>query len=438
MNIDALKIIKPIGCPCGREHTAALNDVIIGSGAIQKLPESVAQLGAKKVFLMADRNTYRAAGEKAAALLSESGIPYTCYVIDEDHPKPHEATVGSFVMHYDYSCDIIVAAGSGVINDCAKILASTAKLPYIIVATAPSMDGYASASSSMERDGVKISLDTKCPDVIIGDTDILCKAPMNMLLAGLGDILAKYTALCDWRIAHIITGEYYCESVAELVRTSIKKCVDNAEGLINRDLTAVEAVFEAMVVSGLSMAYAGVSRPASGIEHSLSHICDMRNLAFGTAGDLHGIQCAIGTLIGIRYYEKLKTVTPDRKKALAYARDFNYSEWSKTLIDFVGIGGESMVKSENKEHKYDTAAHGERLQRLLENWDIILEIIDEELPELHKLESLYDRIGMPKSLTDIGIDEDTLPTIYAATKDIRDKYVQSRLMWDLGVIDELQ
>lgn len=433
MNITGLDVIKKQGCACGREHTFNIDDVIIGSGAVKRLPEVISRYSAKKVFVMSDRNTYKAAGERVLAILSDAGIDYTSYTLDEDHPKPHEATVGSFILHFDRACDIIVAVGSGVINDSAKFLAAIGNKPYVIVATAPSMDGYASESSSMERDGVKISIDNKCADVIIGDTDILREAPMPMLLAGLGDIIAKYTAICDWRISNLVIGEYYCEDIAKLVRGSIKKCVDNARGLVAREPAAVEAVFEAMVLSGISMIFAKMSRPASGVEHSISHICDMRALEFGTPSDLHGIQCAIGTLIGVKTYEKLKNITPNREKALEYAGSFDYSEWSETLVRFVGKGGESMVKLEAKEHKYDLKKHSERLERIIAGWDTIKEIIEAELPSARELEELFDAVGMPKTLGEIGIDESLLPLTYAATRDIRDKYVQSRLLWDLGI-----
>ena len=203
-------------------------------------------------------------------------------------------------MHFDKSCDVVVGVGSGVINDVCKILSNATGNPYIIVGTAPSMDGYASATSSMSRDGVKVSLNSRCADVIIGDTDILKTAPDHMLRSGLGDMLAKFVSIAEWRIAHLITGEYYCEEVAQLIRTALKKCVDNAEGLLKREDAAVEAVFEGLVIGGVAMAYAGTSRPASGVEHYISHVLDMRGMEFGTPVDLHGTQCAVGTLIAVK------------------------------------------------------------------------------------------------------------------------------------------
>lgn len=206
-------------------------------------------------------------------------------------------------MHYDTKCDLIIAVGPGVINDIGKFLSKLTKTSYIIVATAPSMDGYASATSSMAMDGLKISLHTKCPDVIIGDTDVLKNAPIRMLQAGIGDMLAKHVSICEWRIAHLLIGEYYCEYVADLVRSALKKCVENAYGVLKREPEAVKAVFDGLIICGRAMEYAGISRPASGVEHYISHVWDMRGLEFGTKTDLHGIQCAIVTLVATPIYE---------------------------------------------------------------------------------------------------------------------------------------
>ena len=411
--------------------------IYAGKGALNKLPLLVKAFGGKKVFVLADVNTYRAAGEKVCKLLEENDIRYTSYIVPDKVPEPDEHTVGSVIMHFDVTCDLVVGVGSGVINDVGKILSNVAHVPYFIVGTAPSMDGYASASSSMSRDGLKISLPSKRADIIIGDTDILKEAPDRMLQAGLGDMLAKYVSICEWRIAHIITGEYYSEDIAELVREALKRCVENAEGLLKRDEQAIEAVFMGLVTSGLAMAYAGVSRPASGVEHYFSHVWDMRGLEFGTSVDLHGIQCGVGTLLASRLYEQMKQIKPDKEKALTYAADFDYAKWSQELRTFLGKGAEAMIALEEKEQKYNVECHQKRLEIILEHWDEILKIMDEELPSGAEIEKLLDTIGAPKAVTEMGIEEELLPTTFKATKDIRDKYVLSRLAWDLGVIDEL-
>ncbi len=423
-------------CSCGREHFFTPKHVLTEGGAINKLPLFIAEFGAKKPFILADKNTFNVAGEKVLSVLEKSGIAYSKYVYSSGEIEPDEASAGSAIMHFDNSCDLVIAVGSGVINDIGKILANVTSLPYFIVGTAPSMDGYASFTSSMSMDGLKVSLPSKCPEVIIGDIDVLKNAPMKMLQAGLGDMLAKYVSLAEWKIANEILGEYYCERVALLVKTALNRCVSNADGLLNRDEEAVKSVFEGLVIGGVAMAFAGVSRPASGVEHYFSHVWDMRGLAFGSKVDLHGIQCAIATNIATGLYEKILKVVPNKEKALDYAKRFSFKEWSEVLRTFIGKGAEAMIALEGKKGKYDVEKHAKRLDIILEKWDIICDIIKQNIPKQEEIEKILVSIGAPKTPEEIGVDCDLLTTL-KATKDIRDKYVLSRLLWDLGVIEEI-
>jgi len=436
MSVNYLDIKPTEKCECGKYHGATVDDVLIGNGVVNYLPELLEKYGAKKVFVVADVNTYAVAGDKVCALIESAGCDVVKYVFKEKNLEPDEHAVGSVIMHFDSTCDTIVSVGSGVINDISKILATVSDCTYFIVGTAPSMDGYASATSSMARDGVKVSINSKCPNVIIGDIDIVKTAPDRMLQAGLGDMLAKYVGVCEWRIANIISGEYYCERIASLVRLALKKCVDNASGLLKREDEAIKAVFEGLVITGLAMSYAGVSRPASGGEHYMSHVWDMRALEFGLKADLHGTQCALGTLYSARLYEKLKTFTPVKAKAEAYVNAFDFAKWSDELRKGLGSAAEPMIALEAKEKKYDKSTHSARFDVIAKNWDKIVEIIDKEMPSGDEIYALLEKIGAPKTAEEIYVDPEILPFTLKATKDIRDKYVLSRLLWDLGLLDE--
>ena len=429
--------LKDSLCACGKIHRVDIDDIFIGKGVICELPELIKKYGAHKPFVLADKNTFAIAGDLVCKILHDNGVDFAKYVFAGDQLEPNEETVGSAVMHYDAFCDLIIAVGSGVINDIGKILSNITGKKYIIVGTAPSMDGYASATSSMNMDGLKVSLNSCAADVIIGDTDILKTAPLHMLKSGIGDMLAKYVSIAEWRIAHLITGEYYCEQVADLIRKALDKCVSNAEGLLKREDKAIEAVFEGLVIGGIAMAYAGVSRPASGVEHYFSHIWDMRGLEFGTQVDLHGIQCAMGTWQAVKLYERLKTLKPDESKAKRYVECFSYEDWKEELRAFLGNSGETMIAQEEKENKYDKSTHPARFSKIKENWDSIIQILDEELPSTQELDEILNTIGISKDLQTIGVDSQTAKMTFKATKDIRDKYVLSRLAWDLGLLDEL-
>lgn len=425
-------------CACGKTHVSSVDQVVVGKGVICQLPKIIRQYQAKRIFLLADLNTYEVAGECVAALLEDASISYSKYIFEEMHLEPNESAVGSAIMHFDQSCDLVIGIGSGVINDIGKMISSMANLPYIIVGTAPSMDGYASATSSMSRDGLKVSLPSKCADVIIGDIKFLKTAPDSMLIAGLGDMLAKYISICEWRIAHLLVGEEYCETIAQMIREALAKCVQNAEGLLKREEKAIAAVFEGLVKAGQAMMYAGLSRPASGMEHYFSHIWDMRSLAFHTPVALHGLQCAVGTLLSIRVYEQLKQVKPDEKKALTYVERFDTAAWQERLYDLVGKGAKTMIEAEKKEGKYDLKKHAQRLKKIIRLWPEILQIIEEEIPSSQQIEGIVKTIHGPISAGDLGQEEALLSQVFQATKDIRDKYIASRLAWDLGIIDEIQ
>ena len=425
------------GCPCGRNHNVAIDEVVVGSGVIHRIPDFVKKYHCVRPFILSDVNTFTAAGSKVCAVLDEAAIPYSQYIFPQNALEPDEHAVGAAVMHFDSKCDLIIGVGSGVINDIGKILSNISGRKYIIVGTAPSMDGYASATSSMSMDGLKTTLNSRCADVIIGDTDILKNAPEHMLKAGLGDMLAKYVSIAEWRIANIITGEYYCEAVAQLIRDALKKCVDNAAGLLTRDEDAIRAVFEGLVIGGIAMAYAGVSRPASGVEHYFSHVWDMRGLEFGTKVDLHGIQCAMATAKAVRLYEYVSALQPNEQKAAQYVTEFDYEAWKTQLKEFLGSAADTMIALEAKEGKYNKNTHKARFDLIAENWDRILQIIREELPTSAQFQEIMDTVGISTDLNVLDVDNACAKQTFRATKDIRDKYVLSRLAWDLGILEEL-
>lgn len=425
-------------CSCGKVHNALLDDYIVGKGAIREIASLMARYGATKPYLIADRNTYQAAGKQVCKVLDAHNIPYSLYVFSQETIHPNEEAVGSAAMHYDVSCDMVIGIGSGVINDIGKLISKLTKTPYIIVATAPSMDGYASATSSMDVDGLKTSVPSRCANVIVGDLDVLREAPVQMLISGLGDMLAKYVSICEWRISNLITGEYYCPTVAEYIRKALKKCVDHAEGLLNREEEAVRAVFEGLIIGGVAMNYAGLSRPASGVEHYFSHVWDMRALEFGMPASTHGIQCALGTLYALRIYEQVKKYTPDVSLAEQKVSAFDHPSYDQFLKDFLGRSAESMLALEEKEGKYDPVKHHSRIAYIAEHWQELVQIMEQELPAAAELERLLKAIGAPCSVEEIGLSADILRPTFEATKDIRDKYVLSRLCWDLGILNEIQ
>ena len=422
-------------CACGRHHSMVMDFLRIEPGAVKYIPEGLKAIGGTKPFIVCDNHTKEAAWSFVEPVLKEAGIEYTLYCFPFDHVEPDEHAVGSLTMAFDPSCDCVMGIGSGVINDCCKVLCHAIGCKQMIVGTAPSMDGYASNSSSMIRERIKVSLYNAAPAAIICDIDIIKNAPMRMLWAGFGDMLAKYIAICEWRISNMVTGEYYCENIANLMRASLKKIVENASGLKTRDEKAVQATVEGLVLSGVAMSYAGISRPASGLEHYFSHLWEMMALDRGTDYELHGIQVGVGTLITLKLYDDIRNIKPSREVAEKFINEFKNEDWEKMIRNIFGQAAETVIKQEHTIfHKNDKDRHAVRLTKILEGWDDILRFIDEELPETEKIAALMKDLGMPMVPADIDINEEDTVNAFIGSRDIRDKYLSSTMLWDLGLL----
>lgn len=298
-------------CACGKSHKVDIQAIRVGSGVIQELPGILRDLGASHIFLVADNYTYEAAGRQVEQLLDQAGLAYHKRVFQTETPLvPNEYALGSVLAAMTSQDDMLLAVGSGTLNDVTKYVSARTGVPYVIAATAPSMDGYASTVAPTILDGFKTTLPAVYPAAIVADVDILKDAPMPMLTAGFGDIIGKFTSLADWRLSHQLNGEYYCPEVAGVIEAAVETCAANAQALAQREPQAIQAVTEALILSGLAMGMVGVSRPASGAEHQMAHYWEMDALRRGEEHPLHGNAVGVGTVLAASLYEMAAEYLP--------------------------------------------------------------------------------------------------------------------------------
>ena len=300
-------------CSCGKTHHLDISCIQVGKNVILELPSILRDFKNKKIYILSDNNTWKAAGEKVYHLLKGNHFDVTSTMIDrgENILIPDEKAVGEMFMGLPSNTGMIVSVGSGTLNDMAKYMSSRTSIPYTIVCTAPSMDGYASSGAPLINNGQKISYSATLPYAIIGDTEIMKNSPMKMILAGYGDIIGKLTALADWKLSQEITGEYYCETIVKLVQKAVDKVVNTRFALAKRDEDAICYLIEALILTGVAMGLIGVSRPASGAEHMLSHYWEMAVIAAGKNPELHGIKVGIATPIIAKIFDEMKDQLPE-------------------------------------------------------------------------------------------------------------------------------
>lgn len=305
-------------CSCGKHHNFSVHDMSIRKGAIEDLPKMAEPFKDGKILVVFDNHTYEVAGKRAVELLKENDFNVKELLFDtgDDILIPDEKTLGRIVQEQDLDTSLMVAVGSGVINDSVKFVTSRSGLPYIIVATAPSMDGYVADGAPIFSQGYKYSPVAHLTYGLVGDTDILKTAPQDLIQAGYGDVVGKITAIADWDLAVKANNDYRCDTCVTLVNRALDKCFAKAEGLKDRDPESLGALLEALTLTGVAMALVNISRPASGAEHMLSHFWEMDYIARGLNPNHHGIQVGVATPIIARFFEELADILPEGTGAL--------------------------------------------------------------------------------------------------------------------------
>lgn len=309
-------------CSCGRNHYFSIHDIAIGQGELKSLVPIAQPFIKGKVLMVCDNNTYEAAGQASLKLMEAAGFNVKLLLFDkgEDILIPDECVVGRVLEELDLDITLMVAVGSGSINDLVKFVSSRTKVPYIIVCTAPSMDGYVADGAPLICAGKKISYPACLAYGVVGDTDIMKKAPMHLIHAGFGDVVGKLTALADWDLAVRVIDEYRCDTCVTLVNRALEKCFSKTDDLAKRDEEAILYLIEALTLTGVAMGLVGVSRPASGAEHMLSHYWEMDFIAKGRYPELHGIKVGVATPIIAEFFEELSDCIPEETAKLCPSR----------------------------------------------------------------------------------------------------------------------
>lgn len=299
-------------CECGREHCFPLDFISVGKGAFNDLPKKISVFKDGAILVVSDNNTYKVAGKDVADILKRNGYKVDELIFDcgKNVLIPDERTLGRILMDQDEKTSLMIAVGSGVINDSVKFVTSRTKIPYVVVATAPSMDGYVSDGAPIIKQGYKYSPKAHLCYGLIGDVDRLTTAPQDLIEAGFGDIVGKLTALADWDLSVKVNGEYRCPTCVALVEKAINKCFSLADGLKTRDEKSIAALFEALTLTGVAMALINNSRPASGAEHMLSHFWEMDYIAKGANPIHHGIQVGVASVVIAKIFDNLKDILP--------------------------------------------------------------------------------------------------------------------------------
>ena len=396
MRVDADDFARP--CGCGREHHIDVKEIIIRSGAVEKLEEEMSDGELKEYIsplLICDTNSYKATEELMEDIYDRCQV----LILDAENLEADERAVEIVENYMEEDIDLVLAVGAGTIHDLSRYVAHQYRIPFVSVPTAASSDGFTSTVADMTWNGVKKMVKASAPIFVFADTDIFAKAPGRLAAAGVSDILGKYIALADWKIGSILTEEYYCAEVVKLETRAIRTVKDNLKEIAAGEEDACEKLMYALVLSGLAMQMTGNSRPASGAEHHLVHLWDMEILN-GHLNALHGEKVSAGTMLTLLEYKKIADAI-HRKSCKVHT----HTEKDRDLLQktFGKKGVLDAIYKENAPEILDEISTRQLSDALPE----IAQIID-SLPSVTDMQEMMSTAGCVSRVRDIGLPRETI------------------------------
>ena len=422
MDINAL--LAGLPCTCGHPHTCDIQAVYVEPDAMAHLRELCS--ADRSILIVADENTYRVAGAQTERYL-EGRIAARQIFPGSPLLVPNEDAIEAVEAKAD-GITKIIGIGSGVVQDLCKYVSFNRHIPYYIVATAPSMDGYASSGAAMITGGMKVTYSAHVPAAILADTEIIRNAPMEMIQAGYGDIIGKFSALNDWKLSSTVNGEYFCQQIYDLVYDTLQRTVPLAKALLARDEQSIRTLTEALSLVGIAMAFVGTSRPASGSEHHFSHFFEITGILRSKPYLAHGIDVAYATVLTARIRQKILA-------ARFPARCFHMerTEYEQEMHRVFGPIAQSCIDLQDKMGRYGQ----ERAQTYLAHEEEIRAILA-ECPRPEEIEQILNSIGLSMDAFCSVYSPETLDQALHDAKDLKDRYTVLWMYYDLFGMEALE
>lgn len=437
-------INKDIRCDCGRLHSCRIREIIIKDNAIKELTGIIEKNNYESIYIAADENTWKAAGKWTLKAIEQAArgtdkrreIKITKYIFKNNNLLADEASIATLLIHAPSESDLVIGIGTGTINDICKLISKKLKNDYAIVATAPSMDGFASNISMLTLNCIKTAIPTKQPDYIICDLRILCKSPRHMIASGMADIFSKSVSLTDWKLAELVNDEYYCSNVEKIIiktiqaaETVITPHIGNETNDFLQNKKTIKAIMEALIMSGISKAFISDFKPLSLSEHNLLAYLQMKLLQDKNVTIPYGTGIAVSTVKKIKLYEKLKKRQPDFETAKE-STHFDMEEWRNEIISVYGKAADNIIELEKNCKKNSDMNVQKRLKKLQENRDEVFSIIT-TLPPSDYIIDLFKTMDIPYKAKHIGISKETLKDSIKYAKELSNSYELLQLLYDL-------
>ncbi len=400
---------------------------VLGDGVLQEVPELLrTAFPGLCPWLVADENTYRAAGGEVFRLLNAAGMDPLIGRIFPGQPilTPDNHYADELAAAIPANA-VPVAIGSGVINDLMKRAAGIRGVNYCCIATAASVDGYTSSGAALLLNGRKLTQPCPAPYAILADTRVLESAPREMMAAGYGDLMAKVPAGAEWKIAESLDIEPIPVDVWNMVQHDLKSWVTEPGNLMN--------IFTGLAATGYALQLYGDSRPGSGAEHLISHVLDMEGFTYRGEEVSHGFKVAIGTVVTTCLLEFI-TGTSVEEAAAAASSYPTLAQREEDVAQLLQRGCYGDAGNTAMEKFLSGPAADERRRAIYRQWDGWNAMIAGQLIPTDNLCKMLAAAGCPAHPREIGLSAAELSHAIYTAQLIRKRYTVLDVLYEAGLL----
>ena len=412
----------------------------IGIDILDRVPQMfVEQFPAKRALIVADENTWRAAGEAVYGYLQSAGVECEEPIIFTD---THLHAEWKFIEELDErlakSDAIPVSVGSGTINDLCKLCSYHQSRPYMCVATAASVDGYSSFGASITYKNMKQTFTCPAPKAILADVGVMAKAPREMTAAGYADLAAKIPAGAEWIVADFVGSEPIHDAAWHISQDGLKAALSDPEGVAALKPEAIAPFVEGLMLSGFAMQAARSSRPASCTDHLFSHLWNMRNHTYQGVTPSHGFQVSVGTLMMCAMFDQMYKSDFTQLDVDAAVAAWKSAEEVRHEAEEL-FAGETFAELGVTEImvKYDDKDEVRRQLNLVKaNWPDLKAKLQAQCYTFDQMYRSLSIVGAPVKPEDVGISKAQMKSDVPFVRHIRRRYNMMDLGLRAGLLDK--
>jgi histidinol dehydrogenase len=407
--------------------------IYCGEEAIAHLIQYCQSHRHNRFLLVSDQNTHAALGQRVETILRRREWDVRTVVLNGEEVIADEKRIFEVLVQANAEERTYLAVGSGTITDITRYASYCARNIFISLPTAPSVDAYTSAGAALVTHGFKNTILCQAPVAVFADLQTLCKAPREMIAAGFGDVLGKYTSLADWQLGHLLIDEPYSPEIAQRLRRALLNCVEHAAEIGQASREGITTLMEGLFESGSCMADFGSSRPASGAEHLLSHFWEMKQLQAHHPAILHGTKVGVGTVLTARRYEAIRGLSrQDAIDRLSTASLPDREEEIACIRTGFGAVADRIIADHQPFLEMLEANSGTLEQRIADRWTEIQEIAA-CVPPAQRIVDLLDQVGGPSDPRAVGLSEDEVRLALQFSRYLRRRFTVNTLGRTLGL-----